>query len=131
MNTKTNKIIYWTSTGLFSAAMIFSGYSYLTVPEMAGAFSGLGFAEDYFRIELAIAKILGALALIIPFVPKWMKNFAYAGFTINLVSATIAHVVMDYNAYAFLLFSVIALTVSYYSFSKLENNTIAVKPSLA
>lgn len=128
MNTKTNKIIYWTSTGLFSAAMIFSGYSYLTVPEMAGAFSGLGFTEDYFRIELAIAKTLGALTLIIPFVPKWMKNFAYAGFTINLVSATIAHIVMDYNAYGFLLFSVIAFALSYYSFSKLDNNKRDVQP---
>lgn len=128
MNTKTNKIIYWTSTGLFSAAMIFSGYSYLTVPEIAGAFSGLGFTEDYFRIELAIAKTLGALALIIPFVPKWMKNFAYAGFTINLVSATIAHIVMDYNAYGFLLFSVIAFALSYYSFSKLDNNKRDVQP---
>lgn len=128
MNTKTNKIIYWISTGLFSVAMIFSGYSYLTVPEMAGAFSGLGFTEDYFRIELAIAKTLGALALIIPFVPKWMKNFAYAGFTINLVSATIAHIVMDYNAYGFLLFSVIAFALSYYSFSKLDNNKRDVQP---
>lgn len=95
---------------------------------MAGAFSGLGFTEDYFRIELAIAKTLGALALIIPFVPKWMKNFAYAGFTINLVSATIAHIVMDYNAYGFLLFSVIAFALSYYSFSKLDNNKRDVQP---
>lgn len=130
MNTKTNRILYWTSTGLFSAAMIFSGYSYLTVPEMAGAFSGLGFTEGYFRIELAIAKILGALALILPFVPKWMKNFAYVGFTINLVSAMIAHIVMDYNAYGFVAFSIIALVASYYNFSKLENNTLAVQPEM-
>ena len=121
MNTKTNKIIYWVSTGLFSAAMIFSGYGYLTAPGIEGAFAGLGFTEDFFRIELAIAKILGSLALIFPFVPKWMKNFAYVGFTINLVSATIAHIVMDYNAYSFLVFSVIALALSYYSFMKLEN----------
>lgn len=121
MSTKTNKIIYWVSTGIFSAAMIFSGYNYLTIPEMSGAFAGLGFTEDYFRIELALAKILGALALILPFVPKWMKNFAYVGFTINLVSAIIAHIVMDYNAYSFLVFSVIALALSYYSFIKLEN----------
>lgn len=102
--------------------MIFSGYGYLTTPEMSGAFAGLGFTEDYFRIELAIAKILGSLALILPFVPKWMKNFAYVGFTINLVSAIIAHIVMDYNAYSFLVFSVITLALSYYSFIKLESS---------
>lgn len=52
-----------------------------------------------------------------------MKIFAYAGFTINLVSAIIAHMVMDYNAYGFVIFSFITLVLSYYSFSKLETKT--------
>ncbi|WP_262249191.1 DoxX family protein [Parapedobacter soli] len=124
---KTNKTIYWVSTGFFSAAMLFSAYGYLTAPEIKGAFAGLGFTEDFFRIELAIAKLLGALALIIPFVPRGVKNFAYAGFTINLVSAIIAHVAKDYNAYGFLIFSIVALALSYYSFSKLENLKLQIQ----
>lgn len=121
MKAKTNKIIFWISTGLFSASMIYSGYNYLAIPEMSRAFAGLGFTEDYFRIELAIAKILGALALIIPFVPKWIKNFAYVGFTINLVSAIIAHLAMDYHAYSVLLFSIVILALSFFTFLKLED----------
>ncbi|HKH72713.1 MAG TPA: DoxX family protein, partial [Vicinamibacterales bacterium] len=46
---------------------------------------------NYFRIELTIAKTLGVLALLIPSVPLKVKEFAYFGFAITLVSASIAH----------------------------------------
>ena len=55
-----------------------------------GAFVHLGF-PPYFKVELTIAKILGVLALVIPAVPFKVKEFAYFGFGITLVSATIAH----------------------------------------
>ncbi|MGG9963043.1 DoxX family protein [Ferruginibacter sp. SUN106] len=89
---KKNTIIYWVATGIFSFMMLFSAYSYITKPEMAAAFKHLGF-PDYFRIELAIAKISGALVLIIPQIPVKIKEWAYAGFGITFISATIAHFV--------------------------------------
>jgi hypothetical protein len=55
-----------------------------------GAFVHLGF-PPYFKVELTVAKILGLLALVIPAVPVKLKEFAYAGFAITLVSASIAH----------------------------------------
>ncbi len=85
-----NSIIFWITTVIFSIIMIYSAYNYLTSPNMDAVFKHLGF-PDYFKIELAIAKILGVLALLLPFVPRIIKQFAYAGFTINLFSATIAH----------------------------------------
>lgn len=117
---KSTKVIYWISTGLFSAYMMMSAFLYITKPEMKGAFAGLGFTEDYFRIELAIAKFLGAIVLIVPMIPKVLKGFAYAGFTINIVSALIAHVAMSYHSYGLLIFSVITLAVSYYTSLQLE-----------
>jgi CHASE2 domain-containing sensor protein len=45
----------------------------------------------YFRIELTVAKALGVLALLTPGVPRKAKEFAYAGFAITLISASIAH----------------------------------------
>jgi hypothetical protein len=57
---------------------------------MKGAFGHLGF-PDYFRIELTVAKTLGVLALLIPGIPFKAKEFAYAGFAITLISASIAH----------------------------------------
>ncbi len=87
---KKNRIIFWTTTGLFSLMMLFSAYNYFVSPDVEAGFRHLGF-PGYFRIELAMAKILGAIALLIPAIPGRLRQFAYAGFTINLISASIAH----------------------------------------
>lgn len=87
---KKNKIIFWVTTILFSGLMILSAVNYLTNKEMAEAFKHLGFPA-YFRIELAIAKVVGALVLVLPFFGSNMKEWAYAGFGITLISASVAH----------------------------------------
>lgn len=87
---KKNKIIYWTTTGIIGAMMLFNAYGYLTIEEMKAGFVHLGF-PSYFRIELAIAKLIGTLVLLIPFIPKRIKDMAYAGFAITFISAFIAH----------------------------------------
>ena len=87
---KTNKIIYWATTGLLGAAMLFTAFNYFTNQEMKAAFVHLGFPA-YFRVELAIAKIIGTLLLLLPFVNKELKDMAYVGFAITFVSAFIAH----------------------------------------
>lgn len=84
------RIIYWTAVGIVSLMMIFSGYLYITDPNMDEAFGHLGF-PSYFRIELAIAKIIGAGVLLLPFVPSFLKEWAFAGFIITFISALIAH----------------------------------------
>lgn len=87
---KKNAIIYWAATAIVSLMMLFSAYNYFANPEIAAAFKHLGF-PDYFRVELAVAKIAGALVLIIPQIPVRIKEWAYAGFGITFISATIAH----------------------------------------
>ena len=94
--TSRERALYRTSTGLVLAVMLFSIINFVfndhfpfpNGPE--GAFVHLGF-PPYFKVELTIAKILGVLALVIPAVPFKVKEFAYAGFAITLVSAAIAH----------------------------------------
>jgi hypothetical protein len=93
---KKDKIIYWTTTGVVCAVMMFSVISFVfhdhfpfpDGPE--GAFVHLGF-PNYFKIELTTAKILGVLALLIPATPRKLKELAYFGFGITLLSASIAH----------------------------------------
>ena len=115
------KIIYWTSTGLFSLFMIHSAYQYLTAKEMEAAFLHLGFPA-YFRIELGIAKFLGAVVLLIPMIPKGFKQFAYAGFAINLISGAIAHASKgDPALYVMLpLVFLVMLIISYVFFEKVS-----------
>jgi putative oxidoreductase len=86
-------IAYWIFTALFCLEMMFTAYYELMVlPQAAQAFARLGFPAGFFRVELSWAKVLGVAALILPMVPGRLKEWAYAGFAINLVSALIAHI---------------------------------------
>jgi DoxX-like family len=87
---KGRALVFWIATALFALHMTFTAYAQLKLPQVAAAFTHLGFPA-YFRIELSWAKLLGVLALVIPAVPARIKEWAYAGFAINLVSAVIAH----------------------------------------
>lgn len=87
---KKNNLIFWISTGLVSLMMVFSAYSYLTNDAIKAAFIHLGF-PSYFRVELAVAKIIGAVVLLLPVIPDRIKQFAYAGFGIVFISAAVAH----------------------------------------
>jgi len=80
---------YWIVTALFSLQMGFTAYAQLRLPQVAEAFTRLGF-PGYFRVELSWAKFLGLAVLLAP-VPARLKEWAYAGFAITLVSALIAH----------------------------------------
>lgn len=91
--TRRERIIYWTTTGIVCAVMIFSIVNFTFIdrfPFPEGAFVHLGL-PGYFKAELTIAKILGVSALLIPGVPAKIREFAYFGFAITLISASIAH----------------------------------------
>jgi hypothetical protein len=87
---KTNAILFWTVTAVFCAQMSFTAYAQLRLPQVAESFTHLGFPA-YFRMELSWAKLLGVALLLAPAPPR-LKEWAYAGFAINLASAVIAHV---------------------------------------
>jgi uncharacterized membrane protein YphA (DoxX/SURF4 family) len=88
---KATKITYWITTAIVALMMFYSASAYLTQPAMAAAFHHLGY-PDYFRIELAIGKIIGAILLLVPLSAR-IKEWAYAGFGITFISAFIAHTV--------------------------------------
>jgi hypothetical protein len=76
---------FWTVTALFCLQIGFTAYAQLRLPQVAEAFTHLGF-PDYFRVELSLAKLLGVVLLLAP-VPARLKEWAYAGFAITLGSA--------------------------------------------
>jgi DoxX-like family len=80
---------FWIATALFCVQMSFTAYGQLRLPQVAEAFTHLGF-PDYFRLELSWAKLLGVVLLLLP-VPARIKEWAYAGFAIDIGSALIAH----------------------------------------
>jgi hypothetical protein len=80
---------FWIATGIFCLQMGFTAFAQLRLPQVADAFAHLGF-PPYFRVELSLAKLLGVALLIAP-VPERVKEWAYAGFAIDIASAVIAH----------------------------------------
>ena len=87
--TKRMAIGFWIFTAIFCLQMGFTAYAELRLPQVAAAFTHLGFPA-YFRVELSWAKLLGVALLLAP-VPARLKEWAYAGFAIDLGSALIAH----------------------------------------
>ena len=120
---KKTKITFWTSTVfifLFEGIMPVS--TLLFAPQYANAGTRpLGY-PDYFAVALIIFKFLGALALLLSFIPARVKEWAYAGLTFNLVFAVISHAAVDGNI-GFILLPVAIMAIlamSYFSYGKLK-----------
>ena len=86
---KAKTIVYWLVTVLFCLQMSFTAYAQLRLPQVAAAFTHLGFPA-YFRVELSCAKLFGVVLLLAPVLAQ-LKEWVYAGFAIDLASAMIAH----------------------------------------
>ncbi|MEO6673028.1 MAG: DoxX family protein [Ginsengibacter sp.] len=117
---KTNKIIYWISTGLL-ALFILSGAFFMNSQMAIEGTRHLGLPE-WFRWELNIGHIIGGLLLIIP-LGKRIKEWNYVALGIEYISALIAHLSID--GLVTMSFSPLAtmalLVVSYIYYHKLKD----------
>jgi len=120
---KAIKTVYWISTGLFALIMLVIASGYLASEQLKAAFSNLGFPE-YFRIELAIAKFVGVIGLVLPVVKGRVKEWMYAGFTITLGSGFIAHYAVGHAAGSLIspLIMLAILIVSYITYRRLNHS---------
>jgi DoxX-like family len=87
MSKKTINIIYWISTGLFAAFMLLGSIpdviQHPSAVEMV--VKNLGYPA-YFLPYLGVWKLLGVAAILYPGFPP-LKEWAYAGFTFDMLSA--------------------------------------------
>ena len=106
-------ITYWVTTILMAVMSAFAGFIYLTAsPQAVEGFAHIGYPQQL-RIILGIAKLLGAIALVVPGFPK-VKEWAYAGFTFAWISAFIAHYLAKDGPRAFApLVLLVFLVISY------------------
>lgn len=107
-----NKIIYWAATGPFAALMLGSATMYLfKTEEVKEIFTTLEY-PSYLVIPLAIAKMLGVIAII----SRWsnsLKEWAYAGFLIDFTLAFFAHYHANDGGHTLAGFAILFLLVSY------------------
>src|SRR5579871_2383243 len=87
MSSKKTNLIYWISTGLFSLLMILSAFRGVVPGEDVIKFmhDALGYPV-YFIPFISIAKLVGAIAILIPSLRR-IKEWAYAGLFFDLAGA--------------------------------------------
>ena len=107
------KVMYWVSTGLVAALSVFAAFTYLSgVPQAVEGFAHVGYPQQL-RVLLGTAKLLGAIALVVPGIPK-IKEWAYAGFTFAWIAAFVAHYLAGDGPAAFMPLVLLAfLVISY------------------
>jgi uncharacterized membrane protein YphA (DoxX/SURF4 family) len=118
---KSAKIIFWTTTIII---FLFEGVmpAFTSQTELAKeGIRHLGYPA-YFGIMLTVFKVLGSLAIIIPQVPRRVKEWAYAGLSFDFISAFISHWVVDgLNGQTFFPLIVLCiLIVSYIYYHKIN-----------
>lgn len=118
---KKINIIYWIFTVLLILLMAFSAVGTFFMPpskESAAMMTQLGYPAYVFKM-LAVAKILGIVALLVPGFPK-IKEWAYAGFTFDLLGAIISFIItgFPFSAWAPILVGLIFVVVSYICWHK-------------
>ncbi len=109
MNIK--KIVYWLATLLMCALFLFSAGMYLLKYEMVtGFFKEFGFPV-WVIYPLAIAKILGVVA-ILSNLNKTLREWAYAGFFFDVILATAAHYFAGHGLIGPSLFGIVLVIIS-------------------
>jgi hypothetical protein len=84
------KTIYWVSTSIAMCIMIVSGALAIThAPPMMRGLAHLGYPV-YFANLLGVGKLIGVAVLLAPGLPR-LKEWAYTGFGITVVSACYSH----------------------------------------
>lgn len=114
---KKNKITYYIATSLLSIIMTMSATMYIVKYEMVSAtFTKLGF-PTFIIYPLALAKILGLIALWTN-KSKQLKEWAYAGFFFNTVLATGAHLNVNDGEHFGAIVAFILVIISYIFYRK-------------
>jgi len=120
-NMKRQKLLFWIPTIII---VLFEGVMPLFTFNSELAREGLrhlGYPA-YFGLLLVVFKVFGVLALAIPQVPGRVKEWAYAGFGFDFISASVSHWVVDgfgvqaIFPWLFLIF----LVISYVNYHKLR-----------
>jgi uncharacterized membrane protein YphA (DoxX/SURF4 family) len=86
---KKDKILYWVFTVLLILLMLFSAISsFFPNPQGIEMMKHIGYPYSVLTL-LSVAKILGVIVILIPGFSR-LKEWAYAGFTFDLVGAVFA-----------------------------------------
>lgn len=91
---KKNNTLYWIVTGLFAGFLIFTAVPDIILEkEAVTMIKGLGY-PNYFIRFIGIAKVLGAIAILLPGLNR-IKEWAYAGLFFDLFAAVYSIIAVE------------------------------------
>ncbi len=122
---KKEKIIFWTATIIIA---LFEGLMPALTSQTELAKEGirhLGYPE-YFGNALVVFKVLGVVTLVFPKIPKRIKEWAYAGFALDFIFASISHGAIDginlQTFFPLFVFGILIVSYIYYNNINSEGN---------
>lgn len=111
---KPSKTLYWIVTIIFAVLMLLDGFAgFAMTEEGKAAMQQLGY-PNYIMYLVGAGKILGAIA-ILQTRYKTIKEWAYAGFTINFISAAASWTIVGAPV-AYAVFPLIMLAVMFFTY---------------
>jgi hypothetical protein len=116
---KKINIIYWISTGLILALMLWSAIgSFTDNPAGVKVMAHLGYLP-YVGHFLGVAKILAIIAILVPGFPR-LKEWAYAGLAFDMIGAMYSMYAVGnpVSQWAFMLVFIAVLFCSYIFYHK-------------
>lgn len=122
---KSIKVAYWVSTSLL-ALFILPGVFFMDSPEAKEGTRHLGIPE-WLAMEIGIGHVIGGLILILPFIGKRIKEWAYVGCGIKYISAVIGHLAIDgfvpMSFAPLVVFTLLLISyIAYHHLQNLKNN---------
>jgi hypothetical protein len=123
---KSTVITYWAATTFI---FLFEGVMPALYSQSELGKEGvrhLGY-PDYFGLALVVFKIAGSILIMIPSLPKRVKEWVYAGFAFDFIFACISHWVVDGVGFQTIMPLIILaiLVVSYVTYHKIYGLKLA------
>jgi hypothetical protein len=123
---KSTVITYWAATTFI---FLFEGVMPALYSQSELGKEGvrhLGY-PDYFGLALVVFKIAGSILIMIPSLPKRVKEWVYAGFAFDFIFACISHWVVDGMGFQTIMPLIILaiLVVSYVTYHKIYGLKLA------
>lgn len=119
---KKIKIFYWVFTVLFIAMMLVSAvFTFFPNPDGVAMMKHMGYPYNVLYL-LSIAKILGIIAILTPGFSR-LKEWAYAGFTFDVMGAIYAGLVVGdpISAWVPVIVTLVCIFGSYICYHKLAD----------
>jgi uncharacterized membrane protein YphA (DoxX/SURF4 family) len=121
---KKINLAYWIITGLYAAFMLITSIPYLMMTNNTVKFIQQLHYPDYLIPFLGAAKIIASIVIVIPYF-KRLKEWAYAGLTIDLMGATYSIIAVNgFKPEVSFMFLFIALNFATYYLWRLKSKTV-------